>query len=151
METFVDRVRQVVPTTDVLTRFDFDEDAKGHVIPIEQLAGYRHRVCDFRVLTFPVDDLEAGFTTARFRANMGLRVLYDAQRDRAQLERIMAEDTAILVQALQDIAAWDSSVVSVVPPSAPTVEQRMGDNPDPQLLGFILTIPFDLVYLSSGP
>lgn len=151
MAQLITTIQAVTPAVDPDLPFVFDEDGDGHVSPLEDLAGARHRACDLRVLTYPTDDGESGLTTLRFRARVGLRVLYVAERDRATLERAIAEDTALLVQAILDIAAWDPAVVSIPPPGPPTVEERLGGNPIPQRLGFVLTIPFDLVYLSAGP
>jgi len=141
-------VEAAAPNFDTDRPYVFDEDANGRVVPLEELAGYRDRVCDLRVITMPRDDGEASFTTQRFRARLGLRILYQAQQDRAWVEARAADDAAVIVRALLTPSLWDSSVCTIAPPEDPTWEERRGGNPVPQLVGLILTIPFDVVYLS---
>jgi hypothetical protein len=151
INTLISTIRNVTPNYEADKPFICDEDENGVVQPLESMAGYRHRAFDIRVLGYPTDDGEAGFTTKRFRARLGLRLLYEAQLDRAWVERIMAEDTMLLVQALMNPNNYDAAVVSIPPPFEPTIGELMSNQPVPQRIGWLLVIPFDMVFLQTDP
>lgn len=151
MATLVEVITAVTPTFDADYPFVFDENEDGYVRPLEELAGFRHRACDFRTTSYSTDDGEAGFTTKRFRTGLELRVLYKAMQDRAWLDRVLGEDIALLVNALINPNNYNAAVVSIPPPGSPSVEEILTNEPNPKAAGWILSIPFDLIYLSEGP
>lgn len=144
-------IRNTAPTFELDIPYVCDEDETGYVRPLEELAGMRHRAFDFRTLTYSRDDGEASFTTLRFRARMGLRVCYLTDQDRAWLERMIHEDIAVLTNSLINPNNYHASVVSIPPPGEPTIQEIKNNDPIPRTIGWLLTIPFDLIYLSVGP
>ena len=92
------------------------------------------------------DDGQAGIS-GRKRIELSLRIRYDIGGDRGLLERMIAEDSSKLIDTLKqpDYDFSSTGIVSLIPNQATTQEIQN----DPSQVGYLLILPFTLLYLED--
>lgn len=127
--------------------FTVEDPDSGYVLPVDEVLDPDvQRAFDIRLATPPVDDGGSGYVYTRFRVGLELRVRYSAN-PRSMAETMVAEDVALLVNALVHPDGWDESIDTIPPPGAPQLEELL--NEDGAIVGLLLTLPFEMLYRAS--
>ena len=139
-----EQIEATLPKTDLHHGF-VSINSSGRVAPLEAHVN-TNRYFELRLLTFAIDDGEAGLSGRR-RARVVLRVRYDIG-EMHYLERIGAEDGAKLLHTLKgpqyDYAS--TGIVSLIT-GEPTTEPIL--DPTTEITSLVLSLPFDLLYLEA--
>ena len=83
----------------------------------------------------------------RKRIDLAIRIRYDIGGDRGLLERMIAEDSSKLIDTLKqpDYDFSNTGIVSLIPGQA-TIQDIQND---PSQVGYLLVLPFSLLYLED--
>ena len=141
-----DMVEAVTPKTDPHHGFVSVGGGRGSTQPLENRYN-SNRYFYFNINSFSSDDGAAGLS-GRKRISVVLRVRYDIPQDPNDLQRMMNEDAANLIDTLKgpnyDLAT--TGILSLIP-SLPTVETLFDSNNEQ--IAQLLLLPFDLLYLEA--
>ena len=140
------QVEAIPPKTDAHHGFVCAATGNGLSLALEEMNG-NNRYFEMVVSAFPIDDGQAGLS-GRKRATVDLRVRYDIPRDQAFMMRMIAEDTADLIDKLKgpNYDLVTTGIVSLI--TSPPIFEPILD-PQGERVAFVLTLPFDLLYLES--
>ena len=141
-------VQAVVPAVRPDLPFNVVDEARSEDGP----AGVRGRTrtCSLVVNTPPVDDLQAGKAALRRRAELDLRIRYDAKQigTRRELDLMVGRDVNDLIDAIAftpaDWLASSTGIDSVEIPGPPSTEDVNPDNRG--RVAVVLTLPFTVLF-----
>ena len=146
LEKLEDMIQAITPKTDSHQSFVAIQTGNGRTLPLDQRPN-SNRYFEVETITFAEDDGLAGLS-GRKRTSLELRVRYDIPNDIGFLKRLINEDASKLIDTLKgpnyDLST--TGIVSVIPgvPSAEPLADVNGE-----LFGFVLLVPFDLLYLEN--
>lgn len=145
LDHLIDRIEAITPKTDTYHHFVCIKDAQGNTLSLESRSN-QNRLFDISFNTLSQDDGQAGIS-GRKRIELSLRMRYDIGGDRGLLERMIAEDSSSLINALKqpDYDFSITGIVSLIPGQATTQEIQN----DPSQVGYLLVLPFTLLYLED--
>ena len=140
------RIMTIDPKTDEHSGFVAIQRGDGSSVELDERSN-QNRFFDLQIETFPIDDGQAGLS-GRKRATIDLRVRYEVPHDYGFLARMIAEDASNLIDTLKEpnYSLSETGIISVIT-ARPTFESITNLNGD--RVAFILTIPFDLLYLEN--
>jgi len=141
-----DLVEGITPKTDLHHGFVAVNRGSGLTVKLDDRPNST-RYFELRVDGLAQDDGAAGLS-GRKRSRINCRVKYDIPQDDGFLLRLMNEDTSDLINTLKgpQYSLSTTGIVSLIPFSA-TIESILDAQGD--RLGFVLILPFDLLYLES--
>jgi hypothetical protein len=141
----VDRVEALTPKSDSYHTFLCVLDASGRSQSLESRSN-QNRLFDFKFQSLSQDDGQAGLS-GRKRIDLLLRVRYDIGGDLGLLERMIAEDSSQLINSLKqpNYNFNETGIVSLIPNQASLSEIQN----DPSQVGYLLNLPFTLLYLEE--
>ena len=146
LEKLEDMIQAITPKTDAHQGFVAIQTGNGRTLPLDQRPN-ANRYFEIETITYAEDDGLAGLS-GRKRASLELRLRYDIPNDIGFLKRMINEDASKLIDTLKgpnyDLST--SGIVSVIP-GTPSTEPLADVNGE--LFGFILLVPFDLLYLEA--
>ena len=146
LEKLEDMIQAITPKTDAHQSFVAIQTGNGRTLPLDQRPNV-NRYFEIETVTFAEDDGLAGLS-GRKRTSLELRVRYDIPNDIGFLKRMINEDASKLIDTLKgpnyDLST--TGIVSVIP-ATPSTEPLADVNGE--LFGFILLVPFDLLYLEA--
>jgi len=136
LEHLENTIMSITPKTDLNSSFVAVQRGDGFTVDFE-----------LSIDLFPFDDGMTGLS-GRKRTRVDLRVRYEIPTDYSYLSRMIAEDVSKLSDTLKepDYDLENTGIVSVIP-YQPTFEPIADING--ARVAFILTIPFDLLFLES--
>lgn len=141
-----DLVEGITPKTDLHHGFVAVNRGGGLTVKLDDRPNST-RYFELRVDGLAQDDGAAGLS-GRKRSRVNCRVKYDIPQDDGFLLRLMNEDTSSLINTLKgpQYSLSTTGIVSLIPfqPTIETILDAQGDR-----LGFVLILPFDLLYLES--
>ena len=146
LEKLEDMIQSITPKTDSHQSFVAIQTGNGRTLPLDQRPN-SNRYFEVETITFAEDDGLAGLS-GRKRTSLELRVRYDIPNDIGSLKRLINEDASKLIDTLKgpnyDLST--TGIVSVIPgvPSTNPLADVNGE-----LFGFVLLVPFDLLYLEN--
>ena len=122
LDHLIDRIEAITPKTDIYHHFVCIKDAQGNTLSLESRSN-QNRLFDISFNTLSQDDGQAGIS-GRKRIELSLRIRYDIGGDRGLLERMIAEDSSSLINALKqpDYDFSITGIVSLIPGQATTQE-----------------------------
>ena len=146
LEYLENQIEDITPKTDAHHGFVATNRGTGHTIPLEERANST-RFFEMKIDGLAQDDGQAGLS-GRKRSRVLCRVRYDIPQDDGFLLRLMNEDCSALINTLKG-PQYDLSttgIVSLIPLEATiqTILDQQGER-----LAFILSLPFDLLYLEA--
>ena len=146
LEKLEDMIQAITPKTDSHQSFVAIQTVNGRTLPLDQRPN-SNRYFEVETITFAEDDGLAGLS-GRKRTSLELRVRYDIPNDIGFLKRLINEDASKLIDTLKgpnyDLST--TGIVSVIP-GVPSTEPLADVNGE--LFGFVLLVPFDLLYLEN--
>jgi hypothetical protein len=146
LEKLEDMIQAITPKTDSHQGFVAIQTGNGRTLPLDQRPN-ANRYFEIETITFAEDDGLAGLS-GRKRTSLELRLRYDIPNDIGFLKRMINEDASKLIDTLKgpnyDLSS--TGIVSVIP-GTPSTEPLADVNGE--LFGFILLVPFDLLYLEA--
>lgn len=146
LEKLEDMIQAITPKTDSHQGFVAIQTGNGRTLPLDQRPN-ANRYFEIETITFAEDDGLAGLS-GRKRTSLELRLRYDIPNDIGFLKRMINEDASKLIDTLKgpnyDLST--TGIVSVIP-GTPSTEPLADVNGE--LFGFILLVPFDLLYLEA--
>ena len=146
LEYLENQVEGITPKTDSHHGFVATNRGTGHTIPLEERANST-RYFEMRIDGLAQDDGQAGLS-GRKRSRVLCRVRYDIPQDDGFLLRLMNEDCSVLIDTLKgpQYNLVITGIVSLIPLEATieTILDQQGER-----LAFILSLPFDLLYLEA--
>lgn len=146
LEKLEDMIQAIDPKTDSHQGFVAIQTGNGRTLPLDQRPN-SNRYFEIETITFAEDDGLAGLS-GRKRTSLELRVRYDIPSDIGFLKRLINEDASKLIDTLKgpnyDLST--TGIVSVIP-GTPSTEPLADVNGE--LFGFVLLVPFDLLYLEA--
>ena len=146
LEKLEDMIQAITPKTDSHQGFVAIQTGNGRTLPLDQRPNV-NRYFEIETITFAEDDGLAGLS-GRKRTSLELRLRYDIPNDIGFLKRMINEDASKLIDTLKgpnyDLST--TGIVSVIP-GTPSTEPLADVNGE--LFGFILLVPFDLLYLEA--
>jgi len=146
LEKIENMIEAIDPKTDAHQGFVAIQTGNGRTLSLDQRPN-TNRYFEIETVTFAQDDGLAGLS-GRKRTSLELRVRYDIPNDLGFLKRIINEDASKLIDTLKgpNYNLSLTGIVSVIPaiPSTEPILDAAGD-----LLGFVLIVPFDLLYLEE--
>jgi len=146
LEKLEDMIQSITPKTDSHQSFVAIQTGNGRTLPLDQRPN-SNRYFEVETITFAEDDGLAGLS-GRKRTSLELRVRYDIPNDIGFLKRLINEDASKLIDTLKgpnyDLST--TGIVSVIP-GVPSTEPLADVNGE--LFGFVLLVPFDLLYLEN--
>ena len=146
LEKLEDMIQAITPKTDAHQGFVAIQTGNGRTLPLDQRPN-ANRYFEIETITYAEDDGLAGLS-GRKRTSLELRLRYDIPNDIGFLKRMINEDASKLIDTLKgpnyDLST--SGIVSVIP-GTPSTEPLADVNGE--LFGFILLVPFDLLYLEA--
>lgn len=92
------KIEAISPKSDIYNGFVASHKGKGGSLPLEQRQ--TSRLFDIQFVNYGKDDGEAG-VTGRKRADINIRVLYQASADKQLLDIQISEDASLIIDALQ--------------------------------------------------
>jgi len=92
------KIEAIEPKSDIYNGFVASHKGKGGSLPLEQRQ--TSRLFDIQFVNYGKDDGEAG-VTGRKRADINIRVLYQASADKQLLDIQISEDASLIIDALQ--------------------------------------------------
>ena len=141
-----DLVEGITPKTDAHHGFVAVNRGGGLTVKLDDRPNST-RYFELRVDGLAQDDGAAGLS-GRKRSRINCRVKYDIPQDDGFLLRLMNEDTSSLINTLKgpQYSLSTTGIVSLIPfqTTIETILDAQGDR-----LGFVLILPFDLLYLES--
>lgn len=145
IDHIIDRLESLTPKSDAYHHFVCISDASGRNLSLESRSN-QNRLFDIRFQTLAQDDGQAGIS-GRKRVDLLLRIRYDIGGDLALLDRMIAEDSSQLINALKqpEYQFEDTGIVSLITGIATLSEISN----DPSQVGYLLTLPFTLLYLED--
>lgn len=146
LEHLENTIMSITPKTDLNNSFVAVQRGDGFTVDLDERS-FNNRRFELAVDLFPTDDGATGIT-GRKRTRIDLRVRYEIPTDYSYLSRMIAEDVSKLIETLKD-PTYDlenTGIISVIP-LQPTFEPIADING--ARVAFILTIPFDLLFLES--
>lgn len=145
IDHLIDRIEALTPKTDSYHGYLCISDASGRNLSLESRSN-QNRIFDIRFQSLAQDDGQAGIS-GRKRIDLLLRVRYDIGGDLALLDRMIAEDSSQLINSLKqpDYDADTTGIVSLIPAQASLSEIQN----DPSQVGYILSLPFTLLYIEE--
>jgi hypothetical protein len=146
LEKLEDMIQDITPKTDSHQGFVAIQTGNGRTLPLDQRPN-SNRYFEIETITYAADDGLAGLS-GRKRTSLELRVRYDIPSDIGFLKRLINEDASKLIDTLKgpnyDLST--TGIVSVIP-DIPSTEPLSDVNGE--LFGFVLIVPFDLLYLEA--
>ena len=146
LEKLEDMIQAITPKTDSHQGFVAIQTGNGRTLPLDQRPN-ANRYFEIETITYAEDDGLAGLS-GRKRTSLELRLRYDIPNDIGFLKRMINEDASKLIDTLKgpnyDLSS--TGIVSVIP-GTPSTEPLADVNGE--LFGFILLVPFDLLYLEA--
>ena len=146
LEYLENQVEGIIPKTDSQHGFIATNRGTGHTISLEERANST-RYFEMRIDGLAQDDGQAGLS-GRKRSRVFCRVRYDIPHDDGFLLRLMNEDCSALINTLKgpQYNLATTGIVSLIPLEATieTILDQQGER-----LAFILSLPFDLLYLEA--
>lgn len=146
LEHLENTIMAIVPKTDLNNSFVAIQRGDGFTLDLDERS-FNNRRFELTIDIFPIDDGATGLS-GRKRTRVDLRVRYEIPTDYGYLSRMIAEDVSKLIETLKD-PTYDlenTGIISVIP-LQPTFEPIADING--ARVAFILTIPFDLLFLES--
>ena len=146
LEKLEDMIQGITPKTDSHQSFVAIQTGNGRTLPLDQRPN-ANRFFEIETITFAEDDGLAGLS-GRKRTSLELRIRYDIPNDIGFLKRMINEDASKLIDTLKgpNYDLSNTGIVSVIP-GIPSTEPLADVNGE--LFGFILLVPFDLLYLEA--
>ena len=144
LEYLENQIQAIDPKTDPHSGFVAIQTGDGLTVDLDERSN-NNRYFEMEVSSFPEDDGQAGLS-GRKRTRVNLRVRYEIPTSYGFLSRMIAEDTSNLIDTLKgpEYDYIDTGIISVIP-SRPTFESIT--NLTGERVAFILSIPFDLLFL----
>tara|TARA_Y100000592_G_scaffold21405_1_gene33010 strand:- start:4034 stop:4492 length:459 start_codon:yes stop_codon:yes gene_type:complete len=139
-----DQIMAITPKSDTHHGFVCYDRANGYVTPPAQRHN-NNRYFQLTLSAFPEDDGAAGLSGRR-RVEVDCEVRYDvSQADPLNLQRMAAEDAEYILERLKgpNYNLSTTGILSVIPQAAIFGPVDLGD------MGFMLTVPFTLLYLEA--
>lgn len=145
LDHLIDRIESINPKTDAYHHFVCIKDGQGNTLSLESRSN-QNRLFDIAFNALAQDDGQAGIS-GRKRIDLSVRIRYDVGGDRGLLERMIAEDSSKLIDTLKqpDYDFSVTGIVSLIPGQATTQEIQN----DPSQVGYLLILPFTLLYLED--
>ena len=145
IDHLIDRIEALTPKTDSYHGYLCISDASGRNLSLESRSN-QNRIFDIRFQSLAQDDGQAGIS-GRKRIDLLLRVRYDIGGDLALLDRMIAEDSSQLINSIKqpDYDADHTGIVSLIPAQASLSEIQN----DPAQVGYLLSLPFTLLYIEE--
>ena len=145
IDHLIDRIENLSPKSDSYHSFLCISDSTGRNQSLESRSN-QNRLFDIKFQSLASDDGQAGIS-GRKRIDLLLRVRYDIGGDLSLLDRMIAEDSSQLINALKlpDYDFENTGIVSLIP-SIPNLTEITND---PSQIGYILNLPFTLLYLED--
>lgn len=145
IDHLIDRIEALTPKSDSYHSFLCISDSTGRNQSLESRSN-QNRLFDIKFQTLAADDGQAGIS-GRKRIDLLLRIRYDIGGDLSLLDRMIAEDSSQLINALKlpNYDLENTGIISLIP-STPTLSEITND---PSQIGYILNLPFTLLYLED--
>lgn len=145
IDHLIDRIESLTPKSDSYHSFLCISDSTGRNQSLESRSN-QNRLFDIKFQTLAADDGQAGIS-GRKRIDLLLRIRYDIGGDLSLLDRMIAEDSSQLINALKlpNYDLENTGIISLIP-STPTLSEITND---PSQIGYILNLPFTLLYLED--
>ncbi len=145
IDHLINRIEALTPKSDSYHSFLCISDSTGRNQSLESRSN-QNRLFDIKFQSLASDDGLAGIS-GRKRIDLLLRVRYDIGGDLSLLDRMIAEDSSQLINALKlpDYDFENTGIVSLIP-SIPNLTEITND---PSQIGYILNLPFTLLYLED--
>ena len=146
LEHLENTIMSITPKTDLNSSFVAVQRGDGFTVDLDERS-FNNRYFELSIDLFPYDDGMTGLS-GRKRTRVDLRVRYEIPTDYSYLSRMIAEDVSKLSDTLKepDYDLENTGIISVIP-YQPTFEPIADING--ARVAFILTIPFDLLFLES--
>lgn len=145
IDHLIDRIETLSPKSDSYHSFLCISDSTGRNQSLESRSN-QNRLFDIKFQSLASDDGQAGIS-GRKRIDLLLRVRYDIGGDLSLLDRMIAEDSSQLINALK-LPNYDfenTGIISLIP----SISNLMEITSDPSQIGYILNLPFTLLYLED--
>lgn len=145
IDHLIDRIENLSPKSDSYHSFLCISDSTGRNQSLESRSN-QNRLFDIKFQSLASDDGQAGIS-GRKRIDLLLRVRYDIGGDLSLLDRMIAEDSSQLINALK-LPNYDfenTGIISLIP----SISNLMEITNDPSQIGYILNLPFTLLYLED--
>lgn len=145
IDHLIDRIENLSPKSDSYHSFLCISDSTGRNQSLESRSN-QNRLFDIKFQSLASDDGQAGIS-GRKRIELLLRVRYDIGGDLSLLDRMIAEDSSQLINALK-LPNYDfenTGIISLIP----SISNLMEITNDPSQIGYILNLPFTLLYLED--
>lgn len=140
------QIMDIVPKTDTHSGFVAIQTGDGYEVELDERSN-QNRFFEMRIDTFPIDDGQAGLS-GRKRIVIDCRIRYEIPKNYGFLARMIAEDASNVIDALKnpDYDSVNTGIISVITqrPTFETITNQTGER-----VAFILTVPFDLLYLEE--
>jgi len=145
IDHLIDRIEALTPKSDSYHSFLCISDSTGRNQSLESRSN-QNRLFDIKFQTLATDDGQAGIS-GRKRIDLLLRIRYDIGGDLSLLDRMIAEDSSQLINALKlpNYDLENTGIISLIA-STPTLTELISD---PSQIGYILNLPFTLLYLED--
>jgi hypothetical protein len=145
IDHLINRIEALTPKSDSYHSFLCINDSTGRNQSLESRSN-QNRLFDIKFQTLASDDGQAGIS-GRKRIDLLLRIRYDIGGDLSLLDRMIAEDSSQLINSLK-LPNYDfenTGIVSLIP-SIPNLTEITNDQSQ---VGYILNLPFTLLYLED--
>lgn len=145
IDHLIDRIENLNPKSDSYHSFLCISDSTGRNQSLESRSN-QNRLFDIKFQSLASDDGQAGIS-GRKRIDLLLRVRYDIGGDLSLLDRMIVEDSSQLINALK-LPNYDfenTGIVSLIP----SISNLTEITNDPSQIGYILNLPFTLLYLED--
>lgn len=145
IDHLIDRIENLSPKSDSYHSFLCISDSTGRNQSLESRSN-QNRLFDIKFQSLASDDGQAGIS-GRKRIDLLLRVRYDIGGDLSLLDRMIVEDSSQLINALK-LPNYDfenTGIVSLIP----SISNLTEITNDPSQIGYILNLPFTLLYLED--
>ena len=144
VQKIIDMIEAINPKTESYHGFVCVNDGAGISSGFTNSNQNRFFQLNFRAL--PVDDGQAGIS-GRKRITMTFESRYETPNDTAYLMKLIAEDSSLIIDTLKG-PEYDfntTGIYSLIPDQA----ELQNLDKDGMTVGYILTIPFDLLYMEE--
>lgn len=145
IDHLIDRIENLSPKSDSYHSFLCISDSTGRNQSLESRSN-QNRLFDIKFQSLASDDGQAGIS-GRKRIDLLLRVRYDIGGDLSLLDRMIVEDSSQLINALK-LPNYDfenTGIISLIP----SISNLTEITNDPSQIGYILNLPFTLLYLED--
>jgi hypothetical protein len=144
MQKIIDLIQAINPKTESYHGFVCVNDGTG--ISSGMINANQNRFFQLNFRSLPVDDGQAGLS-GRKRCTLVFESRYETPNDLAYLMKLISEDAALLIDTLKG-PEYDfntTGIISLIPDQA----ELQNLDKDGMTVGYVLTLPFDLLYMEE--